>query len=277
MIPIMTMNLAELPSVIDCLTIREDAIRPPDCPVAMKRKSHHTDPDDDLRSSSQKRLKSPDGLDVKCRQFFRAYCDETGMKIGINGMEKLCHDLGVHPSNVVMLVLAWVMEAKEMCVFTLSEWMKGMGKLNCDSLRALRSRLPELENVLAQKDVFRQVYRFAFDFAKHTSQRSLEKSVACELLCVIFSHHLNSWCLLPIFLDFLKSSNYRIVTRDQWNNIFEFANTIDDDFRNYDEEGAWPVMLDEFVAERRSKLGLLTFKEGSSKTNESSISEEAMY
>lgn len=44
---------------------------------------------------------------------------------GPEGMEKFCEDIGVEPENVVMLVLAYKMGAKQMGYFTQEEWLKG--------------------------------------------------------------------------------------------------------------------------------------------------------
>ena len=44
-------------------------------------------------------------------------------------MEKFCEDIGVEPENLVMLVLAWMLDAKQMGFFTQTEWMNGMTKL----------------------------------------------------------------------------------------------------------------------------------------------------
>ncbi|MGH0138664.1 UNVERIFIED_CONTAM: hypothetical protein FKN15_031920 [Acipenser sinensis] len=46
--------------------------------------------------------------------------------VGPEGMEKFCEDIGVEPENVVMLVLAWKLDAQNMGYFTLQEWLKGM-------------------------------------------------------------------------------------------------------------------------------------------------------
>ncbi|GFS52599.1 DCN1-like protein 5 [Trichonephila clavipes] len=49
--------------------------------------------------------------------------------IGPEGMEKFCEDIGVEPENIVMLVLAWKMEAKQMGFFSKSEWLRGLRDL----------------------------------------------------------------------------------------------------------------------------------------------------
>ncbi|KAJ7320128.1 hypothetical protein JRQ81_019639 [Phrynocephalus forsythii] len=44
-----------------------------------------------------------------------------------------------------------------------------------------------------------------------------------------------------------NQSKYRVINKDQWYNVLEFSRTVHADLSNYDEDGAWPVLLDEFV------------------------------
>jgi len=55
------------------------------------------------------------------------------------------------------------------------------------------------------------------------------------------------WTLLNSFYLFLDQSRYRVLNKDQWCNVLEFSRAVDTDLKNYDVDGAWPVMLDEFV------------------------------
>ena len=37
------------------------------------------------------------------------------------------------------------------------------------------------------------------------------------------------------------------ISRDTWALLVEFGKTVNKDLSNYDAEGAWPVLIDEFV------------------------------
>lgn len=68
----------------------------------------------------------PDGLDDELAsavdgaalvRFFEEYKDAKHDKIDVEGMQRFCDDLGVDPSDPVMLVLAWRLNATTMCEF----------------------------------------------------------------------------------------------------------------------------------------------------------------
>ncbi|XP_016143988.1 DCN1-like protein 4 isoform X2 [Sinocyclocheilus grahami] len=168
-------------------------------------------------------------------------CDDV---FGPDGMEKFCEDIGVEPENVVMLVLAWKLDAQSMGYFTLQEWLKGMGSLQCDSTEKLRNSLDYLRSVLNDATSFKLIYRYAFDFAREKDQRSLDLNTAKCMLGLLLG---KTWPLFPVFNQFLEQSKYKVINKDQWCNVLEFSRTINLDLSNYDEDGAWPVLLDEFV------------------------------
>ncbi|KAM3616926.1 uncharacterized protein V6R79_026159 [Siganus canaliculatus] len=179
----------------------------------------------------------------KCLAWFHEYAGPD-KEVGPEAMEKFCEDIGVEPENIIMLVLAWHLEAANMGFFTKDEWLRGMTILQCDCTERLQSKLDYLRGELNDGTAFKNIYRYAFDFARDKDQRSLDIDTAKSMLALLLGR---TWPLFPVFHQFLEQSKYKGMNKDQWYNVLEFSRTINTDLSNYDEDGAWPVLLDEFV------------------------------
>lgn len=58
------------------------------------------------------------------------------------------------------------MNARQMGFFTQTEWQKGLTDLQCDSAIKLQSKLDYLRNLVNDQNVFKNLYRYAYDFAR---------------------------------------------------------------------------------------------------------------
>lgn len=179
-----------------------------------------------------------------CISWFHEYTSPDEDTLGPEGMEKFCEDIGVEPENIVMLSLAYKLDAKSMGFFTLAEWLKGMTELQCDCILKVRQKLDYLRSLLDDPVQFKNIYRYAFDFARDKDQRSMDIDTAKAMLALLLGRQ---WPLFSSFHLFLDQSKYKVINKDQWCNVLEFSRTILPDLSNYDEDGAWPVLLDEFV------------------------------
>lgn len=185
----------------------------------------------------------------KCLAWFYEYAGPDEV-VGPEGMEKFCEDIGVEPENIIMLVLAWKLEAMNMGFFTKEEWVKGMTRLQCDCTEKLQSKFDYLRSLLNDTAAFKNIYRYAFDFARDKDQRSLDLDTAKSMLALLLGR---TWPLFSFFYQFLEQSKYKVMNKDQWFNVLEFSRTVHADLTNYDEDGAWPVLLDEFVEWQKAR------------------------
>ena len=58
---------------------------------------------------------------------------------------------------------------------------------------------------------------------------------------------------LEYFLEFLGQCSHPRITLDQWESFLLFNQNINLDLSNLEEDGAWPLLLDEYVDWRKNK------------------------
>ena len=186
--------------------------------------------------------------------FFKKYKDESEDAILAEGMEKFCDDLGVSPTDFIVLVLAWKFRAAEMCRFTREEFVNGCQRLKATDVKGLKQKFPELvQETQNSEKSFKELYLFTFSFGlDHSSgQRALPLDMAIPLWELLFTHY--NFTLLPLWFKFLHESETRVISRDTWNMFLPFIKTMKPDFSNYDEFEAWPSLFDDFVEQQLEK------------------------
>lgn len=103
--------------------------------------------------------------DNKINALFETYRDEEdgGESILATGIERLCSDLRYKPEDFAILVLAWRLDASQMCRFTKAEFIQGLQTLNADSIESIRQRLEEeIVKLRHDRELFKNLYRFTF-------------------------------------------------------------------------------------------------------------------
>lgn len=76
-----------------------------------------------------------------------------------------------------------------------------------------------------------------------------EKDVVLALLPIVLDEARTPH--LPYFLQFLQSCSHQRITLDQWDSFLQLNYTVGLDLSNWDDNGAWPLLLDEYVDWRR--------------------------
>ena len=64
------------------------------------------------------------------------------------------------------------------------------------------------------------------------------------------------WTNLEIWIEFLQEKYNKTIPKDTWNLLYDFIQDIGTDFTLYDENGAWPVIIDDFVVYGKEIAGI---------------------
>jgi len=156
------------------------------------------------------------------------------------------------------LVVMWRLgaTAKPGCI-TKQEFVNGMTAQGISSLKDISKKMKNNAydpGFLETKD-FREFYKFVFQFSREGTNKTIEKDFIVALLPIVLdtnkAPHLNE------FIDFLNTltGNNTRITLDQWDSFLLFNTTVKIDLSNYDENGAWPILLDEYIVWRQKKIG----------------------
>lgn len=149
-----------------------------------------------------------------------------------------------------MLVLSWRFNADIMCEYTRDEFVNGMKELSCDSIEKLKAKLPGLRQDLKNERIFKEIYIYAFSFAREQGQKILQLDTALAMWDLLFQGR--AWPHTEKWLTFLRESHGKAISKDTWTQFYEFTTKIKPDFSDYDaDSGAWPYLLDEFVEKYR--------------------------
>ncbi|KAI0261056.1 DUF298-domain-containing protein [Gloeopeniophorella convolvens] len=176
------------------------------------------------------------------------------------------------------LLLAWQLDSHEMGKISKEEWMKGTDALRVASLSVLANILEDLNNlvVLGQppaqaaktqkgssydrarygsyaadsRKAFLSFYSFCFALAKPDS-RNIDMETACALWSVVLAPQ---FPLIADVIEFINANgSYKGVNKDLWSMMLEFCRDTQPDLSDFEADGAWPSIIDDFVTWKRAQ------------------------
>ncbi|KAJ4475783.1 DUF298-domain-containing protein [Lentinula aciculospora] len=182
-------------------------------------------------------------------------------------------------AGALPLILAWQLDSKEMGKFTQNEWLKATSKLKISSLPPLVTALSDLDNLLILnqslvksnpktdpydrgtylnyarniKEAYQRLYMFCFNLAKPEQSKNIDMETSAALWSVILSP---KYPVMQEVLEFISENEsvYKATNKDLWTMMLEFCETVKPDLQDYESDGAWPTLLDDFVEWKKAKV-----------------------
>ncbi|KAI9840388.1 MAG: Scaffold-type E3 ligase [Sclerophora amabilis] len=214
---------------------------------------------------------SASGQTAALNKLFDSYRDDPEENpdiIGVEGAMRYLKDIKVQLDEIAVLAIGEALQAPTMGEFTRDGFVKGWRTLNSDTLTKQQSAASRLRTQLpTDQDLFRRVYRYTFQLARLPGQKAVALDAAIEYWRLLFTPpHGVAWSTpsgtpwLDRWITYLTERWKRTVNRDMWNMTYEFfrKSIEQDDLSWWDEQGAWPGVLDDFVGyvkETREKEG----------------------
>ncbi|KAK2789219.1 Scaffold-type E3 ligase [Onygenales sp. PD_12] len=216
--------------------------------LPIKRKYYQTDNGSSADSAALNKL-------------FDSYRDAPEDKpdtIGLDGAMKYFGDIGVQMNELVCFAIAEFLRSPTMGEFTREHFVQKWGQENCDTIAKqsnyaarLRSQLP------IDPALFRRVYRYVFPISCEDKRRTIDLEIAIEYWNLFFTPatggikwNTRSTRWLDLWVSFVQEHWKKPVSKDLWEQteVFMRKTQEDESLSWWSEDGAWPGLIDEFVA-----------------------------
>ncbi|WCJ25674.1 hypothetical protein M5689_007543 [Euphorbia peplus] len=109
-----------------------------------------------------------------------------------------------------------------------------------DELAKLMSKL----ELMVDFSEFSRFYDFVFFMCRENGQKNIPVSKAVTAWRLVLAGRfrlLNQWC------NYVQENQRHNISEDTWQQVLAFSRCVHENLEGYDPEGAWPVIIDDFV------------------------------
>jgi DCN1-like protein 1/2 len=170
-----------------------------------------------------------------------------------DGLRAFLIDLKINPDNTDALAVFWKLHASDVGELKKQEFVEGWSALGADSIPKMASIAQDIVSKTRpgeskeKMDQYRELYFWVFNYLKENKKkRTIPKDLGLSIWSIFFNS--TNFPLVAPLAKFLSDHDQDHFTRDLWEMCFDFLRDTKADFSNFDPEGAWPVLIDSFVA-----------------------------
>jgi DCN1-like protein 1/2 len=112
------------------------------------------------------------------------------------------------------------------------------------SMNQMKDQLPKWDKEIHEnRKAFKSFYNFVFCYLRPGNQKSLPFDTAIPTWKVLFG---DKYPVLHVWNNFIQDVYKKPISKDTWEQFYEFVTTVKTDLSNYDQDSAWPVVFDDF-------------------------------
>ncbi|KAI0017552.1 Cullin binding-domain-containing protein [Xylariomycetidae sp. FL0641] len=185
--------------------------------------------------------------------------EDSKDELGADSAMAYLESIGTNLEDASLFVAMELLQAPSIGSITRSGFVKGWNEAGVDAkIESQKAHLKSLvDSLQGDRDLFKKVYRYTFVVGKEGDQRALSLEYALTYWEMLFKKPGQPWIAADTGKDwfaeykaFLEKNWTRSVNRDMWNQTLEFAfkSMEDSTLGFWSEDGAWPGVIDEFVA-----------------------------
>ena len=180
--------------------------------------------------------------------------DDRGDICKADGVFQFATDAGAKDdTDPLLLIIAWKLNGERPWEFSRDEWVRGFSLYGLHDIAGIKATAQKWKSETFKDDEnFKPFYNFTFDYLREDRKiLSMEEVKTLWMMLDMQSR----WKLWKEWLDFLIERKKReYLSRDEWCVILTFATEHKNDVDNYDPDGPWPVLVDEFVSHLKGEL-----------------------
>jgi len=170
---------------------------------------------------------------------------ETEDVVKGQGLLQYSQDLGVtDDKDPGLLIVSWKLNVcHEKCwEFARDEFVGGWSIHGCHNIQTMKKKLEGWRVDVKNAQKFKSFYFYVFDYLKED-----KKILAIEEATTVWEMlGMNQrWPLMGNWLTYLEGK--KSISRDTWRLFYNFIEQYPNNLDNYDTDGCWPSMIDEFV------------------------------
>jgi len=160
-------------------------------------------------------------------------------------------DMNVNPNGFETLAIAWDIKCSEMGLYKKSEFINHYSQQNCTTIQDIKNYIRQIIDSLSETETFKEFYKWLFVHCKEDEKKkTIPTELALQLWKIVFEPKKKIFPLSHSWLKFVEENKnkdeFKSISRDIWEQLLDFLQEVKD-VENYNEDGAWPVAVDEFI------------------------------